>query len=58
MNKTANLLSLVPTVANTLNNSVFCPDAYADTWYVLALLKQQLLLYPFWTCKDHFVTAG
>ena len=27
------------------NNSVFSPDAYADTWYVLALLLQQLL-YP------------
>ena len=47
MHKTTILLPLVSTVKNTLliNNSVFCPDAYADTRYMLALLIQQLL-YP------------
>ena len=48
MHKTAAsiiLVYLVPTVETrqTAKNSVLCPDAYADTWHVLASLIQQQL---------------
>ena len=51
MHKTAILPSLVPTVETRKNNPVFCSDTYADTWYVLAVVIQQLL-YP-WEEQRH-----